>query len=105
MDEGPPPSAGIRVRISRPYIHLTPTAVTVRDRFGMFENAENWRNVAVWEGKKRLEPTTSNTVLLGEGRFLYERGQGAGAWITWSASDNTDPVTNGRSYWLVNPQK
>ena len=44
-DEGPPSSAGIRVRIARPYIRVTPTAVKVRDRIGSFENTENWRNV------------------------------------------------------------
>jgi hypothetical protein len=80
--------------------------VTVRGRFGTFENAENWHNVEVWEGNKRLSPATSNAVdSLGQGHFLYERGPGASGWITWSASDNTDPVTNGRSYWVVNPQK
>ena len=105
-DKGPPPSAGIRVRIQPPYTHMTPIAVTVRDRVGMFENAENWHNVEVWEGNKRLAPATLNEVVtLGRGTYLYERGPGNVAWITWSSSDSTDPITNGRSYWLVNPQK
>lgn len=105
-DDGPPPSAGIRVRIQRPYTHRSPAAVAVSERVGMFENAENWRKVEVWEGDKRLVPATVNDAAsFGPGQYVYERDRGLTAGIIWSSSDNTDPVTNGRSYWLVNPRE
>jgi hypothetical protein len=102
--DGPPSSAGIRLRIPMPYVPLTPVAVTARGHVGLFEDSENWRNVEVWEGNRRLVPAILNEVVsLGRGRYRYERGKGPGAWITFSSTDNTDPMTNGRTYWVVNP--
>ena len=34
------------------------------------------------------------------GRYLIERQHR----ITWSSSDNSNPMTNGRTYWIVSPQ-
>jgi len=95
-DGGPPPSAGIRFRIPNEigWDHEKGFAVRIGDLAGFFENAENWPNIEVWEGDRRLPRQN----------FRYERGTGRGAWIYWSPSDGTDPLTNGRAYWVVNPK-
>jgi len=96
----PPPSAGIRVRIVQPYEHVTPISVAIQ-RAGVFETLDVTR-VELWEDNHKVGPansTVSEIGLLGSGRFLLEKtGR-----ITWSSSDNTDPTTNRRTYWIVNP--
>jgi hypothetical protein len=101
-DGGPPASAGVRVRLIPPYESLTPIAATKRDQLGIFERMD-LATIELWEGNRKLGPgnsTVNEIASLGNGRFLLERGPV----VTWSSSDNTDPMTNGRTYWVVNPQ-
>jgi hypothetical protein len=58
--------------------------------------------IMIYENGYRLGPAHSNFFEiygLGGGRFAHWRGKG----IAFSASDNSDPNTNGRSYWAVLP--
>ena len=108
------PHNGIRVRLRQPdYVPLGGFAVSVRDIAGIFEDlgdteaAPSRSAIELWENGTRLGPAHSSIneiASLGKGRFLHERGNGSGR-ITWSSSDNTNPVTNGRTYWLVNPSR
>jgi hypothetical protein len=55
----------------------------------------------VYEDDKPLGPahsTKEEIELIGRGRFLHQ-----GDIFVFSASDNSDPRTNGRSYWVVLP--
>ncbi|WP_172626980.1 hypothetical protein [Bradyrhizobium ivorense] len=55
--------------------------------------------VIVYEDNKPLGPSHSTfaEVSAGHGRFAHWKGQG----IVFSASDGSDPNTNGRRYWAV----
>lgn len=56
----------------------------------------------IYEGPNRLGPAHSTFKDIrdkGNGRFLYLLKDG----LIFSASDNTDPETNGRRYWVVLP--
>jgi hypothetical protein len=59
--------------------------------------------VVIYENGTRLGPAHSSFKdidQLGEGRFAHWRSSG----IVFSASDNSDPNTNGRIYWAVVPE-
>lgn len=58
--------------------------------------------VVIYENGRRLGPghcKHADIAELGEGRYSHWRGQG----YVFSASDNTDPNTNGYYYWAVVP--
>jgi hypothetical protein len=102
-DGGPPGWAGTRVRIDPPYQSMSSIAVTKEDQGGIFETLDLTK-IELWEGNQKLGPdnsTINEIVSLGEGRFLFE----APHRIIWSSSDNSDPMTNGRAYWVVNPSR
>jgi hypothetical protein len=109
----PPPAAGNRVRL-RPsdYAPMNEFSVTVRDVKGTFEvvgdagEGDTSSPIELYENGKKLGPahsTQREIMEKGYGRYLHERGRGMGGWISWSSSDNSNPMTNGRTYWLVNP--
>jgi hypothetical protein len=113
----PPPSAGMRARI---YLSSTipmpqsAFAATARDVRGIFEthadanDSDTSSPIELWEDNKKLgsaHSSISDIVNLGLGRFRLEPGRGYGGWLTWSSSDNTNPMTNGRTYWVVKPQR
>jgi len=59
--------------------------------------------VVIYENGRLLGPGHSrhaDIAQLGEGRYWHWRGQG----YVFSASDNTDPSTNGRYYFAVIPR-
>jgi hypothetical protein len=61
-------------------------------------------SVVIYEGAKPLGPAHSNFAdisKLGNGRFAFWGRQG----LVFSASDNSDPNTNGRAYWFVVPER
>jgi hypothetical protein len=69
------------------------------------ENVENDRRspVVIYENGKPLGPAHSSYFDIrehGMGRFAHWRNQG----IVFTASDNSDPNTNGRTYWAVLPE-
>jgi hypothetical protein len=101
-DGGPPPSAGTRVRLYPPFAQWPDIsfAAAVRDRTGALEILHDTK-FEVWENDHLLGPgncSLSDVVSLGRGRYLVERGR-----VAFSSSDNTNPTTNGRTYWVVNP--
>lgn len=64
--------------------------------------------VVVYEDKTALGPARSyirDVQAIGKGHFAFVRyGQDPRAFVVFSTSDNTDPRTNGRRYWLVLPE-
>lgn len=58
----------------------------------------------LYENDRPLGPAHSaqlDTMNIGLGRFSHWKGHG----FVFSASDNSDPRTNGRNYWIVDPEK
>jgi hypothetical protein len=109
----PPPLAGSSIRINpSDMVAHSPSAATVRDVIGMFEyvgdagEGSNVSPVLMFENSTQLGPAHSSVADIvneGQGRYRHDRGRGYGAWITWSSSDNSNPMTNGRTYWVVKP--
>jgi hypothetical protein len=111
------------------FVDYTPTGKTVVRIFRPFEKfgtasfaviAHEWRThgslesladsaddnerspVVIYENGRLLGPAHSEhdeIAKLGMGRYSHWRGQG----YVFSASDNSDPNTNGRFYWAVVP--
>jgi|SRR5271154_760331 len=57
----------------------------------------------LYENDKPLGPAHSDPVdieHLGSGRYSHLKGKG----LVFSTSDNSDPNTNGRNYWVVLPK-
>jgi hypothetical protein len=84
----------------------------VKERYKFFDeladsNDDNGRStIELYENGTRLGPAHSDhadIASLGYGRFSHWRKNGTT--IYWSSSDNTDPATNGRAYWMVKPAK
>ncbi len=107
-DQGPPASAGIRVLLNAPFIQWPGNtfAATISERNGLFFTTEIDR-LELWEDGRKLGPNQSTlraVTELGNGRYLIEPGVAVGRRVTFASSDNSNPVTNGRRYWVVNPQ-
>ena len=109
---GPPPSAGIRVRLIPPLASYNEFSVRVDVR--MFADVadigetDTRSSIELWENNRRLGPahsTLNEIVSLGNGRFFHQRGPSGTGAVVFSSSDNTDPKTNGRTYWVVKPQR
>jgi hypothetical protein len=111
------PSGGIRVRLNErdmAPMEKSNFVATIRHKVGIFENhadldaTDTSSPIEVWEDGKKLGPAHSTIIDIqqfGQGRFRFERGSGFSGQLTWSSSDNTDPMTNGRTYWVVNPAR
>jgi len=112
----PPPEAGIRIRILPSNYAQWPDAefaAIARDIPGTFEDVgddlasgNQSSPIQIYENGKKLGPahsTLGDITTEGRGRFLHERGFGHGSRTAWSSSDNTNPKTNGRTYWIVKP--
>jgi hypothetical protein len=59
--------------------------------------------VVIYENSERLGPAHNAYEVIrdfGTGRFSFWRGSG----FVFTASDNSDPNTNGRRYWAVLPE-
>ena len=104
-----PDVAGEKVRLMPPFQNHSPFSVTLeRPLFdGLADSDDDGHRspIELYENGKRLGPAHSKFVdieKLGEGRFSHYRTRGS-SFIYWSASDNSDPNTNGRAYWVVNP--
>ncbi|WMT72604.1 hypothetical protein [Bradyrhizobium sp. Ash2021] len=106
----PPPSAGIRVQLHPLYVYGEFSAST-GETTGLFQQladhseADFSSPTELWEGNERLGPahsTLNEIVSLGKGRF-YHHTERADSVVVFSSSDNTSPMTNGRTYWIVNP--
>lgn len=104
-DDGPPPEAGIRVRLRGPFKAVSAFAASTLPTSGIFDQPMYDASIELWEGNKKLGPSQSmpdDIASLGHGRFLHRAERPSDAVVVFSSSDNTDPVTNGRIYWIVN---
>jgi hypothetical protein len=100
------------VRIFRPFEKFAPSSYaviahewrTLGSLDDIADSADNNRRspVLIYENGRQLGPAHSkhaDIANLGMGRYSHWRGQG----YVISASDNSDPNTNGRFYWAVVP--
>jgi len=107
-----PNSAGRKVLIQRPYASFSGSRFAViapDDRYA--EDADSSEDslqsaIVIYEDGTPLGPahTTPHEEIAmeGRGRFSHWRDHSRSAFV-FSSSDNTDPRTNGRSYWAVSP--
>jgi hypothetical protein len=68
------------------------------------ETGDQQSPVMLYEDDKPLGPAHSDDAdieRMGNGRFSYRKGVG----LVFSTSDNSDPATNGRHYWMTCPNK
>jgi hypothetical protein len=104
-----PDVAGEKIRLMPPFQKRLPFAyVTERPMFDDVADSDDDDHrspIELYENGKRLGPAHSKYAdikELGQGRFSHLRTRGFTV-IYWSASDNSDPNTNGRAYWVVKP--
>jgi|GEM_PF-1785751 len=115
-----PPDSGIapdvpgeKHRLQRPFKPLADSAFAVAARDKWFSDVADVAGpylpnspVVIYEDGKPLGPAHStphsDIGAFGHGRFSHW-GSGSASILVFSSSDNTDPQTNGRSYWAVKP--
>ena len=108
---GPPPSAGIRVRLIPPFAPYNEFSARVDANVADVADigeSDARSSIELWENNRRLAPahsTLNEIISLGKGRFFHQRGPSGTASVVFWSSDNTDPKTNGRTYWVVKPQR
>jgi hypothetical protein len=106
-----PDVPGEKIRLLPPFAgHQGSPFAAAKERYKLFDDLadspdNNHRSpIELYENGKRLGPahsSHSDIATLGEGRFSHWRKNGTT--IYWSSSDNTDPRTNGRAYWVLKP--
>lgn len=105
-----PNVAGKKVLLLRPYkgFNDSDMAVIATDRtfadLADTADDDDRSTIVIYENDQRLGPGHSvhlDVGKLGEGRFSHWRFNYS--MFLFSSSDNTDPRTNGRSYWAVKP--
>jgi hypothetical protein len=72
------------------------------------EEGDTTSPIELYENGLRLGPAHSSMVdikMHGKGRFNYVRAKHPGGEVRFSSSDNTNPMTNGRTYWVVHPNR
>jgi hypothetical protein len=106
-----PDVPGEKLRLMPPFKRLNEsTFAVVVEKHKLFDeladsDGNNTRStIELYENDTRLGPahsSASDIANLGYGRFSHWRERRT--LVLWSSSDNTDPATNGRAYWLVKP--
>lgn len=105
-----PKVAGAKVPLLKPIARKGSGNLFVVERPNLFPDLadtadEPFRSpIELYENENRLGPphaTLGQISKLGGGRFLHVKEYGAT--IYFSTSDNSDPNTNGKAYWVVNP--
>jgi hypothetical protein len=110
-----PDTPGEKYHLVRPFRHLGASAfaaVASDQRFGDVADVagqyDSSSPVVLYEDGKPLGPahSTPHSTIgdLGHGRFSQWK-TGSSSMFVFSSSDNTDPETNGRSYWAVKPDQ
>ena len=108
-----PDVPGEKIRLMPPFTRLAGSKFAVAtERYKLFDELADSKDnngrstIELYENGTRLGPAHSNPsdiVSLGGGRFSHWRQNGTTMY--WSSSDNTDPATNGRAYWVVRPSQ
>lgn len=104
------PKGNAVVQLLPPFESYNHALIGRRDRTQRFDHLGDDEKIAgdarspivVYENTTPLGPAHSNFAdidHLGAGRFAHWPSQG----IVFSTSDNSDPTTNGRRYWAVQP--
>ena len=103
------PKGAIVVQLFTPFEMYGHVAVTQRTAAALAAFADDETNrfdkrspVVIYENDRPLGPAHNSFAEIqehGMGRFAVWRSQG----IAFSASDNSDPNKNGRTYWAVVP--
>ena len=106
-----PNVAGEKILLLRPFARYAGSHFAVAiERYHLFDSLadsddNNHRStVELYENGKLMGPAHSkheDIATLGQGRFSHWRKNGTTFY--WSSSDNSDPNTNGRAYWVVKP--
>jgi hypothetical protein len=106
-----PNVAGEKLLMYRPFTNIDDSKFGVaQERQGLFGNLSDSEDddhrspIELYEDDKPLGPahsSRSDIAALGQGRFSHWRKNGTT--LYWSSSDNSDPNTNGRAYWVVKP--
>ena len=106
-----PDVPGEKIRLVPPFARFGSSKFAVAiERYKLFdeladsEDDKGRSTIELYENGTRLGPahsSPSDIASLGSGRFSHWRTNGTT--MFWSSSDNTDPATNGRAYWLVKP--
>ena len=105
------PKGKVVIQLFRPFQmheHVAISNLRPAERLRSFADDENVENdtqspVVIYENQKPLGPAHSTYADIrdyGMGRFSFGRHQG----FVFTASDNSDPSTNGRTYWAVIPE-
>ncbi|WFU84365.1 hypothetical protein QA645_16965 [Bradyrhizobium sp. CIAT3101] len=93
----PKPDPPKVTQLTGPFRKLDPTAyqapMPTLDGFGDFESLPTRSTVTLFENGRPLGPAHSPKAVV-NGGYSHHRGTG----IIFSASDNSDPNTNGRTY-------
>ncbi|WP_426441970.1 hypothetical protein [Bradyrhizobium genosp. P] len=104
---------GERHQLMPPFLPLTPGSnfamISIDPWFGKFADVAGLHDssspIVLYEDDKLLGPAHSTPhaeiATLGHGRFSHWKGNFSV--FVFSSSDNTDPRTNGRTYWAVKP--
>jgi hypothetical protein len=106
-----PDVPGEKIRLVPPFVRLDGSKFAVAmERYKLFDELADSKDnngrstIELYENGTRLGPAhsdPSDIASLGGGRFSHWRKNGTTMY--WSSSDNTDPATNGRAYWVVRP--
>jgi len=105
-----PDIVGRIIQIPRPFASFSGSGFAVvatdswyADEADTAEEASR-SGIVIYEDNTRLGPTTSREDIAskGHGRFSHRRDNDKSLFV-FSSTDNTDPRTNGRSYWAVRP--
>ncbi|MCA6117782.1 hypothetical protein J6524_23320 [Bradyrhizobium sp. WSM 1738] len=106
-----PDVPGEKIRLVPPFAQFEGSKFAVaKERYNLFdeladsEDNNTQSTIELYENNTRLGPAHSNhpdIAHLGGGRFSHWRKNGTT--VYWSSSDNTNPMTNGRAYWVVRP--
>jgi hypothetical protein len=100
-----PNVAGQKMLLLPPFTHGGKFSVATERPLlleGSFRDGDDLSKLELYENDRRLGPADSSLEdisTLGRGRFSYTKNNGI--IIIWSSSDNSDPNTNGRAYWVV----
>jgi hypothetical protein len=104
----PRPQGKIVLQIKGPYETFSGTHMSVYHRLDELKSladssADRQRSpILLYENKRLLGPPHSShtdIAKFGQGRYSHWYDQG----LVFSSSDNSDPDTNGRRYWVVVP--